>query len=882
MRSALSAAKVTSLLGIFLAVSVLMGVIAAGLAAPVVGAAGLAAREGVGMFDRLPGDLEQNPLAQQSRILAADGSILATPAKQNRIIVESDEISEHMKNAQVAIEDERFFEHGGMDVEALARAVVSNATTDNTQGGSTLTQQYIKMALQAEAIKEQDADALQQLNARSGMDGYIRKLRELKYAVTLEERLTKEEILVGYLNLAFYGDNVYGVEAAARHYFDVRAKDLSIAQAATLAGIVRAPTSTNPVADVEVATARRNTVLDKMVTLEMITQEEYEAARESDIELTLTDSQRSCINSPNPYFCDYVTAWLLQQPALGATQDERFERLTTEGLTITTTLDRDLSAEMGEILRETTPENDYNVASAATIIQPGTGHVLAFNQSSEYSFDESGDKVSSTSVNWNVDTEFGGPGGMEIGSVAKTYTVVEALEKGVPVETTLEIEEPGLADENGVWLDNPEDPETPEPGGETHPVGVFEKDDFQEECTIGEDYWTVRNALDQNHDPEIELRTAVGLSVNTAFATLASQVGTCDIVDTMTELGLRAATGEEFSPFPPAIVLGSDYASPMTVATSYAALAAGGMYCAPLPVTKIVDSDGEEIPLETPECERVVDEEVALGTVELLKEVVQMTGSGWTAILDGDRPAAGKTGTNNNSSHTFFAGFTPQLSTAVFVGVPTGAALGDERVDMQIGDRFIEGPLFGSSLAAPTWKAIMEMAHAELPVEDWEEPSDEILNGKRVTIPDVIGMDEDEAREALRDAGLTGSVQDVGSSRPEGTVVYTTPGVGSSIRTTTSVVLHVSSGFTPAATQPQPQPQPQPAQPAPAQQPAAPPPPPAQPAPPAEPEPTEAAEPPPEEEAEPAPAPAPEPPPEEEAPPGQGPGGEGPPGQGVG
>src|SRR5690606_17795023 len=129
-------ARVTSLLGVFLAVAMLMGVIAAGLAAPVIGAAGLAAREGVGMFERLPGDLDQNPLAQQSRILTADGAILATPAKQNRIIVESDEISPHMKHAQIAIEDERFFQHGGLDVEALARAVVSNATSDRTQGGS--------------------------------------------------------------------------------------------------------------------------------------------------------------------------------------------------------------------------------------------------------------------------------------------------------------------------------------------------------------------------------------------------------------------------------------------------------------------------------------------------------------------------------------------------------------------------------------------------------------------------------------------------------------------------------------------------------------------------------------------------------------------------
>src|SRR5690606_15050424 len=203
-----------------------------------------------------------------------------------------------------------------------------------------------------------------------GMDGYIRNLRELKYAVTLEERLTKDEILVGYLNLAFYGDNVYGVEAAARHYFDVQAADLSIAQAATLAGIVRAPATTNPVADPELATARRNTVLDKMLALEMISEEEWETARESELELTLTDSQRSCINSPNPYFCDYVTAWLLQQPALGATQDERSARLTTVDPTITTTHDLDVPDNLGANRRVPTPAHDCDVAPAALNLEP--------------------------------------------------------------------------------------------------------------------------------------------------------------------------------------------------------------------------------------------------------------------------------------------------------------------------------------------------------------------------------------------------------------------------------------------------------------------------------------------------------------------------------
>ena len=213
---------------------------------------------------------------------------------------------------------------------------MQNTTTDTTQGGSTLTQQYIKLALQEQALKEGDSEAYAQTQARSGMEGYVRKLRELKYAITLEERLTKDEILVGYLNLSFYGDKAYGVEAAARHYFDVKASELSIVQSALLAGVVRSPTNTNPVANPELAQARRDLVLDKMFEQDMITEEERDEAQAIAVEdmLNLTDSQRSCINSRNPYFCDYVTAWLLEQPALGKTRDERAENLYTQGLTL--------------------------------------------------------------------------------------------------------------------------------------------------------------------------------------------------------------------------------------------------------------------------------------------------------------------------------------------------------------------------------------------------------------------------------------------------------------------------------------------------------------------------------------------------------------------
>ncbi|WP_281966351.1 transglycosylase domain-containing protein [Serinicoccus marinus] len=869
MRSALTVARVTSLLGVFLAVSVLMGIIGAGLLAPVVGATGLAARESVGMFEELPGDLEQNPLAQQSRILAADGTVLATPADRNRIIAESDEISQHMKDAQVAIEDERFFQHGGADVEALARAVVQNTTTDSLQGGSTLTQQYIKQALTEQALSEGDTEAAADAQARTGMEAYVRKLRELKYAITLEERLTKDEILVGYLNLAFYGDNVYGVEAAARHYFDVDAKDLNISQSALLAGVVRSPTATNPVANPEAAQARRDVVLDKMLNLGMITQEEHDEAvaqvvgtGEGEM-LQITDSQRSCLRSRNPYFCDYVEAWLLEQPALGKTRDERLENLTTNGLTVETTLDLELSADMKDILQDATPQgNDYNLGSAATVVQPGTGKILAFNQSSSYSFEDSRDKVDETSVNWNVDNAYGGPGGMAIGSIAKAYTLVEAMEKGVPVEATLNVRAPQDSTYGNVWLEDPQGSATYPPANEVFPAGIFFRDDFESGCTIGEDHWAVRNANDENHQRSIALRKAAALSVNTAFATLASQVGTCDIADTMTEMGLHAANGQAYGLDPgnaettlaPSLVLGADTASPLTVATSYATFASGGVYCPPVPVTKVTDANGEELPLELPECERVIEEDVALGAVDLLKGVVDQAGSGYQAILAGERPAGGKTGTNNDSTATWFAGFTPQLSTAVFVGnVPGGQGYDGDLRDITVGGRFIDGPLFGSSLAAPTWKEIMDRASEGMDVEDWDDPPADILNGKRITIPSVVGMSVGEAQERLEDAGLTGSVVRVASGQAEGTVLYTTPGVGSSVQTSSPVTLHVSTGVAPAAraapVQPrQPQPPAQPAQPAPGDE--------------AEPEPTEEAEP--SEEPEPEPEPTQEPDPEPE------------------
>ncbi|MGB3829670.1 MAG: transglycosylase domain-containing protein [Ornithinimicrobium sp.] len=798
MRIVTTLARVTSLLGAFVAISVLMGLLGAGLLLPVVGTAGSAAREGVGLFEELPGDLESNPLAQQSRIEAANGSLIATPALQNRIIVGLDAIAPVMQQAQIAIEDERYYDHGGVDPKALGRALVTNATTDDVQGGSTLTQQYVKLTLAEQAEREGDAEAQQALLARSGTEGYVRKLRELKYAVTLEERLNKKEILEGYLNLAYYGDRAYGVEAAARHYFGVKAKDLNLQQAATLAGVVRAPSVTDPVNNPKSSIARRNVVLDKMYAQDMISTKEWEKARKAKLNLDITDSQRTCLNSKYPYFCDYVTNWLLQNDTLGATQQERATALNTGGLTIETTLDPELYKEIHKVTSDSVPPgNKYGLASAAAMVEPGTGKVLAIGQSSTYSNEGSSDLISKTETNWSVDDRYGGSTGFQIGSIAKAFSLVTALEEGVPVDTTLTVRKPGRVDSKNTWINNPSNPKRPV--GNVHPAGIFFRKDFDPKCTIGEPVWKVRNAEDANFTPTITLRKATAQSVNTAFATLASQVGTCNIRDTMKRMGLHSGDGdpygEDADDRPPAFVLGADDSSPLTVASAYATIASGGTYCPPVPVAKITNAKGEDIPLDVPKCEQVVEPEVAAGVAELMKGVVDLQGSGFRAVLDSGQPAGGKTGTADGSVHTWFAGYTPQLSTAVWIGDPTGQKRYSGRLaDITLGGRFIEGQLYGSKLGAPMWKEMMTAALEGQPVKKFDKPSAKILKGAKVTVPTVRGTDVEKAIETLGDEGLTATRQPTGSPQPPGTVLYTVPGAGSKVDTGSSVKVFISNG----------------------------------------------------------------------------------------
>jgi membrane peptidoglycan carboxypeptidase len=266
---------VISLLGAFLASALVLGLLAAGLVMPAVGATGALARSGVDVFNELPSEFRTDPLAQTSQILASDGSVIATPQEQNRTIVPLAKIAPIMREAQVAIEDHRFYEHGGIDLQGTIRAVVSNLRNGSSVGASSLTQQYVKISLQYSALSAGNEEAA----ADAVKKDYMRKLKELKYAITLEKKLTKDQILEGYLNLVYYGDRAYGVEAASQHYFSVHASQLSLSQAALLAGLTQNPGTTDPVNFPERALARRNVVLDRMHELNRITDKQWTDAK---------------------------------------------------------------------------------------------------------------------------------------------------------------------------------------------------------------------------------------------------------------------------------------------------------------------------------------------------------------------------------------------------------------------------------------------------------------------------------------------------------------------------------------------------------------------------------------------------------------------------
>ncbi|MFJ6073612.1 transglycosylase domain-containing protein [Streptomyces sp. NPDC093065] len=657
----------------FLGVSVLAGAVLAGIALPAVGALGLAAKGSVEGFDALPTNLKTPPLSQRTTILDAEGGTIATVYSRDRTVVDLKNISPYMQKAIVAIEDSRFYEHGAIDLKGVLRAVNKNARSGGvSEGASTLTQQYVKNVF----VEEAGDDATKVAQATQQTIG--RKIQELKLAIQVEEELGKKKILENYLNITFFGEQAYGVEAASQRYFSKHAKDLKVQEAALLAGIVQSPSRYDPVNDEAEATKRRNVVLTRMAQVGDISAAEAEKAKKAPLGLKVSKPKNGCITAVKnaSFFCDYVREVFLSDKVFGKTRKDRAKVWNQGGLTIRTTLDPKAQKSVQQSLKDHVNQSD-SVAAASTLVEPGTGKVLAMGQSKPYGYGKN-----ETEINYSVDHGVGGSNyGFPTGSTFKPFVAAAALEEGRP--PTQEYSSPY---------------EMPYP----EPVQTCSGKPWLN--TAGE---KVPNESESEVGP-YRLKEAMALSVNTYFVQMVSDIGLCPVMKMTDALHVVQGSGDKL-PEVPAISLGSKGVAPLTMASAYAAFASRGMYCTPIVIESITQKIGDkqkslDVPKST--CSRAMSEKTA-DTVNTLLQGVVDSGTGKAAGLT-DRDNAGKTGTTDERKNAWFVGYTPNLSGAVWVG---SASQQVQMKNITIGGQYHD-LVFGGAVPGPIWKDAMTGALA--------------------------------------------------------------------------------------------------------------------------------------------------------------------------
>jgi membrane peptidoglycan carboxypeptidase len=753
-----SSGSVLGRLGMALGTSVLAGLLVAAVAVPFVGAVGLSAKAAADEFLVLPAELETGPLAQRTRIVADDGSLLAVLYRENRVAVPLEAVPELTQKAVLAVEDARFYTHNGVDVKGTARAAVANARGGGVvQGGSTLTQQYVKNALLQTADNSEEQQAAREVSLE-------RKLREARFALAIERELTKDQILERYLNIAYYSNGVYGIGTAANHYFAKSVRDLTLAEGALLAGVVQSPGRFDPVRNLDNAVTRRNVVLQRMREVGFITEAERAQAAAEQPQLSITPVGSGCEQPTvtSPFFCDYVRRALLDTDlgsGLGTTRSERQDKLFGGGLTIRTTLDPVMQAGAQEALERRVPREDRSqVAAVVNIVEPGTGQVKAMAVNRLFSEEEGAGRT-------KVNLALGGSQGMQAGSTFKPFVLAAALQMGIPESLT---------------LDSPNE----------YTSSVF-RNCRDNNC---DEFYTLNNAGD-SQGGTFDLRTGTHGSVNTFYIQLHERTGVERPAQLAELMGVkRFSDGVPAAPllrggsFP----LGVDEVSPLDMASAYAVFASRGVHCPPRPVTSIVDAAGQEVPVPPQTCGRILDEPLADAVNDVLQGVIDGGSPGRTGRAASiGRPAAGKTGSTNGSRAAWFIGYTPQLATAVWVGKPVPV----EMKRIRIGGRYYE-QVYGGTLPAPIWQQTMRQAVRDLPVERFVRPDRSELRGDRVRVPDVRGLREDDARRALSDAGLGvregGRVN--GQGVREGRAVRTSPRAGQRVAPGSTVTLQLSNG----------------------------------------------------------------------------------------
>jgi membrane peptidoglycan carboxypeptidase len=656
------------------------GFVVAAVAYPLTAIAGLGAKAGADTINSMPAALTITPSPQTSYIYASDGTTLLTSFyEEDRKYLPLTEMSPWIQKAIVAAEDSRFYQHHGVDMKGSVRAFVANQQAGTvSQGASTLTMQYVRNALRDAASSPQQA-----IDATAQNSG--RKLREMKLAVDLEKHMSKKQILEGYLNVAYFGHRAYGIFAASDVYFSKAPRDLSLDEAATIAGLVQAPTSYDPAgSDQSAALNRRNYVIDRMRDLGYISASDATRTRAKPIALRLTDPPNDCVSVPANhndwgFFCDVFKQWWMSQPAFGSSPQARLDTLRRGGYRIVTSIDpRIQSIAQREVLAKEAVTSKY--AHGTVAIEPGTGLIKAMAVNRVYSLDQSHNRANTeparrkAGIKGNypntVNMLLGGGSvnGYQAGSTFKIFTMLAALEHGMTLNTSIY---------------------APKQYTSIYLTG------FGDRSQCGGGHWCPQNASNSMTGVQ-NMWSGFGKSVNTYWVQVEQRVGAQNAVAMAERLGLTWHTDIDRLQASPAksktwgaFTLGVADTTPMEMANAYATVAADGRYCAPLPVLSITGTDGKpammkgadgkDVPVATPRCTQAVSQGVARGAADAARCVTGYGAAsggcgGWSTDPGGygmvKRPFAGKTGTTDDTRAAWFVGFTPELAAASFIADP--------------------------------------------------------------------------------------------------------------------------------------------------------------------------------------------------------------------
>lgn len=689
----------------FVLVSVVCGVVVAGMWMPFAGAASSATKTVAANLKNVPADLTVPQQAEGSKVLLADGSTLAEFYDQNREYVPLDRISPLMQKAQLAVEDHRFYSHGAIDLQGVLRAFAGNVVGGGISGGgSTLTQQYIKQVRIQLAQENNDADA----EAAAQEATLSRKILEMRYAVALEKQLTdqlgslhaaKEQILERYLNIAYYGDGAYGVQAAAQHYFGVNASELDLEQSAMLAGLVQSPSDTDPVNNTEAGIARRNVVLDQMLKYDQegvwfegadqLTQEVVDAVKSTGFDQSrVTSDSSGCTASRYPFICQYVENVLLsdQMGDLGSTADERQRTLYRGGLTIQTVINPATQDAAQQAISNLVSPSDPAV-SVAVMTDPRTGLIKAMAQSRPVMGDDA--EAGQTYYNYAVDQSMGGAEGYQAGSTFKAFVAAAAIDEGFIPDRTV-YNAPASKDWAGTTF-----------RGCSGDFSLV-------------DSWKVSNSWKTG---QMNLNTAMAYSVNNYFVALERDAGVCASVQMAEKVGMRlssddGSTLEDYGDVA-SFTLGALNVTPLSMAESYATFANRGVHCAPIILSSIKTEDGADVAVPSANCQQVIDQNTADGVNSVLKSVLQNGGTGAAERLAGNYDQAGKTGTAGSTeteSAVWFNAYTPDLEGVAMISVDSGDDYWEGRSKTLTGLRLANGSyLSGNSTteSGSIWKSMM-------------------------------------------------------------------------------------------------------------------------------------------------------------------------------